>query len=176
MRKHQSGFTLIELMIVVAIIGILAAIAIPAYSDYIAKTRVSDCPGSSAAIKTNVALAIQDGNLQSEAAINPVFNTAASGNQTIGVLWTTSYASTNISFITVTAVLDGELDNAGNPIFSTQIECTFRGGILPTYAAGINPMLMLISRQLSGQVRWIVSHAGTDAYADPVVRKHRPKS
>ena len=55
MRKMQQGFTLIELMIVVAIIGILAAIAIPAYQDYTIRAQVSEGMNRAAAAKAAVA-------------------------------------------------------------------------------------------------------------------------
>jgi type IV pilus assembly protein PilA len=55
MRKLQKGFTLIELMIVVAIIGILAAIAIPAYQDYTIRSKVTELINAAGVCKTSVA-------------------------------------------------------------------------------------------------------------------------
>lgn len=55
MKKNMQGFTLIELMIVVAIIAILAAIALPAYSDYTKKAKVSEVILAASALRTAVA-------------------------------------------------------------------------------------------------------------------------
>ena len=55
MKKVQQGFTLIELMIVVAIIGILAAIAIPAYQDYTIRSKVTELINAAGVCKTSVA-------------------------------------------------------------------------------------------------------------------------
>jgi len=55
MKRVQQGFTLIELMIVVAIVGILAAIALPAYQDYVVRSKMSELEAAMAACKTSVA-------------------------------------------------------------------------------------------------------------------------
>jgi type IV pilus assembly protein PilA len=76
MKKMQKGFTLIELMIVVAIIGILAAVAIPAYQDYIARAQVSEAVQLTAGGKTPLAEYFNDKGVWPAAASDVMGNLA----------------------------------------------------------------------------------------------------
>ena len=87
MKRIQQGFTLIELMIVVAIIGILAAIAIPAYQDYTAKSQAAEAYALLDGLKTPVAEAVtQENNAPS---CNPPASAITSGKYVAGI--TTSW-------------------------------------------------------------------------------------
>jgi type IV pilus assembly protein PilA len=66
-KQAQAGFTLIELMIVVAIIGILAAVAIPAYSDYTVKAKVSEVNSLTSPARVAIAQSFNEGTLKSGA-------------------------------------------------------------------------------------------------------------
>jgi type IV pilus assembly protein PilA len=81
-KKAQAGFTLIELMIVVAIIGILAAVAIPAYQDYVAKSKFAAALAEVSPAKTGFEVALNDGLIP---AIPAAGATVASGSAAIGV-------------------------------------------------------------------------------------------
>jgi type IV pilus assembly protein PilA len=97
MKRVQQGFTLIELMIVVAIVGILAAIALPAYQDYVIRSKMSEAIAAIAACKTSVA------EYASSHAAFPADITASGCSAT-----STQYlASLDVAAGTITAVSQG---------------------------------------------------------------------
>jgi type IV pilus assembly protein PilA len=88
MKRIQQGFTLIELMIVVAIIGILAAIAIPAYSDYTAKSQAAEAYTLLDGLKTPIADAVMQDT--SATSCTPQASAITSGKYVAGI--TSSWA------------------------------------------------------------------------------------
>jgi type IV pilus assembly protein PilA len=107
MRTLQKGFTLIELMIVVAIIGILAAVALPAYQDYTIRARVSELLLGASAVRTAFTESAQNLNGLASASTNLSlqaygFLSAGTVGDTAIVLNATPAIGTNNLVVTVT--------------------------------------------------------------------------
>jgi len=96
MKKNMQGFTLIELMIVIAILGILLAIAIPAYQDYTIRAKVSEGLNIAAAAKLGVSETRQSGSAM------PSTNALAGIANTIASTYVTSVAVGANGVITIT--------------------------------------------------------------------------
>ena len=144
-KQVQKGFTLIELMIVVAIIGILAAVAIPAYQDYTVRARVSEGLALTSAAKLAVAENAANGTALGAGYI-PIGNTTATGatpnvngltidgaSGVITVSYTTKVAAAAANTVIVTPSAGGQALVSGT-IPAGPITWACNGGtLLPKY-------------------------------------------
>ena len=114
MKKLQQGFTLIELMIVVAIIGILAAIAVPAYQDYTIRSRVSEAASLSGAVRTAIDVAFSEGyGLLSIPGTPASMNISPAASYKSKYVSSVGYAASG-GLVTVTLTGDRSLGTAAN--------------------------------------------------------------
>ena len=139
-NKLQKGFTLIELMIVVAIIGILAAIAIPAYQDYTIRAKVTEGLNLADSAKTAVAESWQSGG-------TPGLLTAATS-------WNGAFVATKyVNNISVTAA-------------TGLITVTYNAAVIPQLGANVTLLLTpsiqknAIPNTIGGNIDWACTSAG----------------
>jgi type IV pilus assembly protein PilA len=128
LMKKQSGFTLIELMIVVAIIGILAAIAIPAYQDYTIRAKMSEAINAAAPAKTSISEFFQSqGRLPSDAT-EAGFSTNINSKYVESVTWDGSEISVTIKALGGDTADDDEAFTLSPITSSTRVDWNCKKG------------------------------------------------
>jgi len=147
MKNLQKGFTLIELMIVVAIIGILAATAIPAYQDYTVRAKVTEGVNLAAGIKTGVSESYADDNIAGVAR----YATVIAMEQDAGNLATNNVTSLEVDPDVGTITVTYATDAMGIPALA--------GGNTLVYSPHIN--MAALGPATAGTIAW--ECAGMDA-------------
>ena len=152
MKMLQKGFTLIELMIVVAIIGILAAIAVPAYQDYTIRSRVSEGASLSGAGRTAIDVYFAG----SGALTGADYRTHAS----LGLSASASYKSKYVSYVSI-------VGGAGTVV-------TMKVGMSndPTLGQARNKSFIYSPANMGANLRWTAKQAA----AGDVPTKYLPKN
>jgi type IV pilus assembly protein PilA len=141
MKRMQQGFTLIELMIVVAIIGILAAVALPAYQDYTVRAKMSEVLLAMSACRTSITEVYQTGGTppggsnwgcEATGTSKYVASIATDDNGMVTATVTGISADVNGSVVTLVPLADGSTaattaDNMGQGLFGWRCGATADG-------------------------------------------------